>query len=201
MRRTQLPVALERRPDLASLIVGLNDILRPSWDAGDVRADLLSSARMLAAHGATLLSVRFHDHGRVLRLRGPVARTITRRVNAHNDIFDEVHLRYGGLRIDLGEGAEIYERKYWSVDRLHPSELGHRTLARRFAVLLLQQGLMFPLPSLVCDGPAARPLDDLRRVVAEVAPWLGRRAGETGLVIARSVLRRTWVRIGTEGAL
>jgi hypothetical protein len=147
-----------------------------------------------------LLTIRFHDHCQVLRLRGHVARTITRRIDALNETLDEVHLRYGGLRVDLHEVPEIYERKYWSIDRLHPSELGHRTLAHRFAVLLREQGLMFPLPSLECDGPAALPLDDLRWVVTEVVPWLGRKAGQLGPAIAQSVVLRTRRRLGTEGA-
>ena len=47
----------------------------------------------------------------------------------------------------------IYDREMWAADRLHPSELGHRRLARRVAELLLEEGLEFGLPSQTCTEP------------------------------------------------
>jgi len=53
-----------------------------------------------------------------------------RRIEVLNIIYDEVHHLYGGLCVDLAAHPGVYDRKFWSVDRLHPSELGHRTGGR-----------------------------------------------------------------------
>jgi lysophospholipase L1-like esterase len=195
VRRVQLPVALEHRPHLAALIVGLNDTMRSSWDPLDVRANLLACAEALSEQGAVLMTVRFHDHGRVLRLPWPLAGVIARRIDALNEIFDEMHRTHGGIRVDLSELPDVYHRAFWSVDRLHPSELGHRVLAVRFAAVLQEQGLRFTPPSLERTGPAAGALDNVRWIFTEVVPWLGRRARDLGPSLAVSAVRNLRVRI------
>lgn len=134
--RRQLPVALAHRPHIASLIVGLNDTMRSTWNSDAVRADLLHCAGSLTEAGALLLTVRFHDHTRVLHLPPALARPMRARIDALNDVYDEIHYLYGGLQLDLAAHPDINDRRFWSIDRLHPSELGHRTLAREFAALL-----------------------------------------------------------------
>jgi hypothetical protein len=114
---------------------------------------------------------------------------MTDRIEELNGILDEVHDAYGGLRVDLSEIPEVRQRAFWSFDRLHPSELGHRALAARFAALLHQEGLHFPTPSLECSGPASAPRDNVRWMVDEVIPWLGRRAVELGPALALSAVR------------
>ncbi len=49
------------------------------------------------------------------------------------------------LDIDVLPGA--YERSAWAVDRLHPSERGHRMLAAGFATLLAGAGFAVPRPA------------------------------------------------------
>ena len=97
-----------------------------------------------------------------------------------------MHATFGGLRIDLAERPEVLDRTFWSVDRLHPSELGHRLFARGFADQLLGEGLDFEPPSVVPEGgevPTWR--SELRWVVAEGVPWIGRRARDLGPMAAR----------------
>ena len=52
--QTQLPEALRHRAQFASLIVGLNDTMRASWDTVALRAALLMSAAALTSRGAIL---------------------------------------------------------------------------------------------------------------------------------------------------
>jgi lysophospholipase L1-like esterase len=192
--RTQLPQAIGHRAHLAALVVGLNDTMRASWDPLALRANLFACAEVLTGHGAMLMTVRFHDHVRILRLPRPLARTMSRRIEELNEVLDEVHDAYGGLRVDLSELPEVDQRAFWSFDRLHPSELGHRALAARFAGLLHDEGLQFPSPSLACTGPASGPRDNLRWVLDEIIPWLGRRAVDLGPALAQSAMRtvRAW---------
>ena len=70
--------------------------------------------------------MRFHDHGRVFHLQEPLARPLERRIDSLNEAYD-------GIRVDLAACPDVYRRDFWSVDRLHPSELGHRRLAGEFA--------------------------------------------------------------------
>jgi lysophospholipase L1-like esterase len=196
VRRDQLADAVRHHPHLASLIVGLNDTMRTTWDPAAVRENLLACAAALAAEHAVLLTVRFHDHCRVLRLPKPLARVMSRRISGLNEVYDEIHQRYGGIRVDLSEIQEVYDREFWAIDRLHPSELGHRNLAHQFAVLLRDRGLCVEPPSLKPTHPVATPLENARWVITQVSPWVGRRTRELGPTITRTALDRirTWRR-------
>lgn len=189
VRAGQLADALAHRPDIASLIVGVNDTMRSTWDPHRVRDDLMTTAAALHGSGALLLTVRFHDHGAVFGLPGMLRRPLAARIEAVNRVYDEVHARYGGLRLDLATRPEVAYRQFWSVDRLHPSELGHRTLARCFADLLATEGLGCEPPGLEPEGgfdPSWR--RDLAWMFAEGAPWVGRRARDLGPWAVRMAL-------------
>ncbi len=186
VRYGQLDEALDHRPDLASLIVGINDTMRSTWQPARFRADLLSCAQELDRAGATLLTARFHDHGAVFGLPERLRRPLTARIEVVNAVYDELHSRFDTLRLDLAGWPEVSSRAFWSIDRLHPSERGHRALARGYADLLHARGLAFEPPALEPDG-AHQPdwRSEVRWVVAEGAPWIGRRARDLGPVAAR----------------
>lgn len=189
VRSGQVGEAVAHRPQLASLIVGVNDTLRSTWRPAEVRADLLHTAAMLDDAGATLLTVRFHDHGAVVGLPGPLRRALRARIEALNAVYDEIHARYEGLRVDLGALPEVTARECWHVDRLHPSERGHRLLAAAFAEALALRGVAVTVPATEPDGlwtPTWR--SDLRWLVGEGAPWVGRRARDLGPWAARAVV-------------
>ena len=193
VRRDQLGDALDHGAHLASLIVGLNDTMRSAWNPTVVRADLLHCAQRLSEQGALLLTVRFHDHARVFHLRGPLGRPLRARIDFLNQVYDEIHERYGGLRVDLAVQPGVYDREFWSVDRLHPSELGHRALAHEFTSLLHDAGLLFGPPGLELDGTFTGTWHNLHWMISEGVPWLGRRARDLAPATARS-----WIQAGRE---
>jgi lysophospholipase L1-like esterase len=178
VRHRQLSRAIRRLPDVASVIVGVNDTMRSDFDADRIRADLLLIAGALHARGATLLTVRLHDPGRVVGLPGILARPLARRMEAVNAGYDEVYDQYGGLRVDLAGHPWTYRRESWSVDRMHPSETGHRQLARAFAELLAAAGWPVAEPPAVHagGGALASRSADLTWLVTKGVPWVGRRA-------------------------
>ncbi len=181
VRETQLDEAVAHRPDLASLVVGVNDTMRSTWDPARVRDDLLACADALHGTGALLLTARFHDHSAVFGLPAVLRRPLARRIEEVNAAYDEVHAAYGGIRLDLSERPEVRARVFWSVDRLHPSELGHRALARCYAERLVAAGFAFEPPSTERDGgyvPSWR--SDVAWMMTEGAPWMGRRARDLG---------------------
>ena len=198
VRAEQLDAALTHRPDVASLVVGVNDTMRSAWDPARIRDDLMTCADALHGTGALLLTARFHDHGAVFGLPGVLRRPLADRIETVNRVYDEIHADYGGLRVDLAARPEVTDRRFWSVDRLHPSELGHRVLAHAYAGLLAETGLVCELPSLVSAGgydPSWR--RDLAWMVAEGAPWMGRRARD----LAPWAVRMAWTEVRRERAL
>lgn len=186
MRAGQLEDALAHRPHIASLVVGLNDTMRSTWDPARVRADLMYCAQRLTEEGATLLTVRFHDHTRVFGLPHLLARPMRARIA----ILNEIYRRFGGLRVDLAAHPGVYDREFWSVDRLHPSELGHRVVADGFAALLHDAGLAFESPGLQLDGGVHGRLANVQWLLIAGVPWLGRRARDLAPAVARSWLTR-----------
>lgn len=191
VRTHQLSIALEHRPHLASLVVGINDVLRADWDAQEFRGDLLFCADRLSEQGAVLATVRFHDHGRVFGLPRPVRGFLTRRINEVNSVYDEILARWDGIQLDLGAHPGIYDREFWCRDRLHPSELGHRAIAYECAELLRTRGLAFEGPALELDGDPTHLLRELRWAATEATPWLWRRALDVTTALARPLVTRT----------
>jgi lysophospholipase L1-like esterase len=176
----QLADAVAHRPHLASLVVGVNNTMRAGWHPDRVHEELMTCASALHEAGATLLTARFHDHGAIFGLPGVVRRPLHARIEAVNAVYDEVYATYGGHRIDLGR-LDVYDRAFWWVDRLHPSELGHRALAREYADLLVGAGLEFEPPSLEPHGgQLVGWRQDVAWMVREGAPWVGRRARDLG---------------------
>ncbi|MBM7788140.1 SGNH/GDSL hydrolase family protein [Tenggerimyces flavus] len=57
----QLPAALAMRPDLATVVAGVNDLLRPRWDLDAVMRHLEAIFAALTAQGARVATIA---HGR-----------------------------------------------------------------------------------------------------------------------------------------
>src|SRR5947209_20231800 len=64
----QLPAALAVRPQVASVIVGVNDTLRDRFDLLAIGAALRATVAGLSDAGAVVLTARLPDPGRMLRL-------------------------------------------------------------------------------------------------------------------------------------
>lgn len=201
VRRDQLPVALAAGPDVAVVFVGMNDTLRSDFDPVRLRADLTATVGALRSAGAHVLLMRYHDHTRVFPLPAPLRRALWRRVVALNLAVDAVVAETGaGIGVlDLDALPGGYETAAWAIDRLHPSELGHRILAAGLAALAVEAGFAVPVPvSLQCGG--GREVTALHRaawLVFKGVPWLVRRGRDLGPVIVQGLvgeLRAGWGR-------
>ncbi|WP_344073979.1 SGNH/GDSL hydrolase family protein, partial [Prauserella alba] len=201
VRTVQLPRALEQAPDVAVVIAGMNDTLRSDFDAATLTEDLDATVTALQAAGTTVVTVRFHDHGRVFRLPGPLRRAHAVRVAALNGAVDTVVARRGALCVDLDLLPGAYDLSSWSVDRLHPSERGHRLLARGITEALSHAGVAVPEPvPLGCSGGAVSgTADHLAWLLGKGAPWLWRR-GRDLVPHAVGIVARDLVRTGLRAA-
>jgi lysophospholipase L1-like esterase len=130
VRREQLPIAVAARPHLAVLLVGINDTLRADFDTRALATDLAAIVDALSRAGAAVICVRYHHHGRVFPLPRPVARALDHRIDELNLVIDRIVQEHGARCLDLAAIPACYLPSTWSIDRLHPSALGHRVLAR-----------------------------------------------------------------------
>jgi hypothetical protein len=113
----------------------------------------------------------------MLGLPGGLARPLARRMRAVNAAVDEVARRHGTVHLDAARDPATYERRYWSVDRLHPNERGHRLIACRFHALLAASG--YP----VGPGPDPEPSSAPPTRLAE-AGWMATKG--TAWLVRRS---------------
>jgi lysophospholipase L1-like esterase len=140
IERVQLPQALQLRPDVASVVFGVNDTLRSGFDPDRIAAAAAHTVGALRASGAQVLTMRLPDPGQMLGLPGALARPLARRAHAVNAVMDAVSERFGTVHFDAAGDTEVYDPRMWAVDRLHPSERGHRLIARRFYQQLAAAG-------------------------------------------------------------
>ena len=125
VERTQLPAAAELKPDVASVVVGINDTLRGNFDPQCTGAAVARTVAGLRAAGAQVLTMRLPDPGQMFGLPKSLAKPLGRRMRAVNEAVDDIALRYGTLHLDAARDPAIYERHYWSVGRLHPNVSEH----------------------------------------------------------------------------
>ncbi|ASW54882.1 SGNH/GDSL hydrolase family protein [Plantactinospora sp. KBS50] len=172
IRAVQLPVALRLAPDLATVVAGMNDVLRPSFDARAVAADVQTMQEALVDLGATVLTFTLPDPVPVM----PIARPLRGRVLALNEELRRATARTGATLLDLGAYPVASDPRLWSDDRLHANPAGHARIAAALAHTLGLPG---------ADGTWSRPLPSAPRrrraevVRAELAwtrrhllPWL-----------------------------
>lgn len=190
----QLPAALSARPDVTVLVVGMNDTMRSDFDPTQLHADLDHVVGSLVAAGSVVVTAKYHEHHRVFRLPGPIRRALANRITALNDVLDRVGLRHGIAVVDLGQVPGIYDTRAWAIDRLHPSELGHRLLAKAIADQLAARGTtVHKEVSLQCAG--GRHPGRLARwawLVFKGLPWLVRRGRDLVPYALSALLSRDW---------
>jgi lysophospholipase L1-like esterase len=147
VRRGQLDAALRLRPDLASVLVGMNDVLEPRFRRTRFQNELEAIVGPLRDDGALVLTATIPD----VTLFSPLPRRalsgIRARLRAASEVVRAVSERHEALCLDLEALPEARRRHVMSVDRLHPSPRGHVLLARAFAHLLEERaGAAVPRP-------------------------------------------------------
>ncbi len=147
VRRTQLEPALRLRPDLASVLVGMNDLLEPRFRPAAFERELGAIVGPLHEQGALVLTATFPDVTLFSPLPNRMLGGVRSRLRAASAAVRSVSEAHGALLLDLEALPEARQREVMSVDRLHPSPHGHVLLAGAFAELLERHaGVPIPRP-------------------------------------------------------
>ncbi|MET9088719.1 SGNH/GDSL hydrolase family protein [Streptomyces sp. NPDC004237] len=169
----QVDVAAAMRPDVITLVGGLNDTLRPKCDMGRVRDLLTEAVERLTPACEQLVLMR--SPGR----QGPVLERFRPRMEELFACVDELAARHGALVVDLYGAPSLADPRMWDVDRLHLTDEGHRRVAEAVWQTLGHEAedpeWRTPLPVTPPPGWAARRIADARFTKQYLLPWIGRR--------------------------
>lgn len=173
IRDTQLARAVAMRPDLATVVAGMNDLLRPDFDAGQVAGEVERMQRALLAQGATVLTFTLPDLTPIM----PFSKRLAPAVRAYNQALREVSAGAGAILVDLAAHPVSSDPRLWSEDRLHANALGHERTAQALAHALGLPGAddswTLPLPS-APQSAAARMAADVAWGGRYLVPWIWR---------------------------
>jgi len=174
----QLAPALALRPDLSTVVAGMNDLLRGGFDAAAVAGDIAEMQRALVAHGATVVTFTIPDIARRLAI-SPIARVLSARTRALNDEIRRVSAATGARVLDLAAYPIASDPRMWSRDRLHANAAGHARIAEALAYVLDLPGAderwLDPLPAPRDPGLRARLGEHVAWGREYFMPWLWRR--------------------------
>ncbi len=186
----QVPRALALRPDLVSLVGGVNDMLRPDFDAPALQRVLDRGVAALRRQGIDVVLVV----GVNPTVRSRLLARLMPRVEALNVAVGAVAQRHGCYAVDLFDARVFDDGRLWSPDRLHLSALGHERVAGAYLEALGVGDGSWRLPLAPQDAPRWRDsrADDVRWARSHLAPWVGRRirgqSSGTGLQAKRPTL-------------
>ncbi|MFF4308526.1 SGNH/GDSL hydrolase family protein [Streptomyces sp. NPDC001507] len=169
----QVDRAVAMRPDVITLVGGLNDTLRPKCDMVRVRDLLTEAVERLAPACEQLVLMR--SPGR----QGPVLERFRPRMEELFAVVDELAERHGALVVDLYGAPSLADPRMWDVDRLHLTAEGHRRVAEAVWQTLGYEpedtGWRTPVPATLPPGWVARRVADARFTRQHLLPWIGRR--------------------------
>lgn len=135
----QLHEACALGPDLTTVLIGGNDVLRTGFDPAWIGRQLREVCGSLPGIKVVVL---LPNPQLVLTRPKVVSRALGRRSAALNEAVER---QLGGVRqtllIDPSQYAHMHARSAWHVDRMHPSAQGHRLLAAHAVGRLEDLGL------------------------------------------------------------
>jgi lysophospholipase L1-like esterase len=175
IRAEQTAAALALEPDLVTVTAGVNDLMRPRFDAVAVAADLDAMLAALTSSGARVVTFTYPDIAKI----APLARHARARMLDFNARVRATARRHGAVLVDAFAYPVTADPRMYSTDRYHLGPIGHARLAAAVAEAL---GLPGSDESWATPLPPSPPIPPWRRAGAEMAwvaafagPWMVRR--------------------------
>ena len=175
IREVQLEPALRMRPDLATVVGGINDVLQPRADAEAIADELAAMYAPLVATGCTVMTCTFPLPRTGLTARvAPALRRLNAAIRTRAG-------RLGVLVVDCEPVEAAADLRLWAADRIHLNPTGHERLAAAFAGTLVGEHEEWKTAL-----PAAREVGALRAAFSE-AGWVLRYLVPKLVRVARGV--------------
>ncbi|HEY4177935.1 MAG TPA: SGNH/GDSL hydrolase family protein [Kofleriaceae bacterium] len=176
IKASQLATAVAMRPDLATVVAGMNDLLRRNWSAVRVAGEVGEMVHALRALGATVVMFTIPDVSSRMRL----GRLLSQRTAELNVELRKIAAREQAVLLDLASYELASDPRMWAVDRLHGNPAGHARIGNELARLLgipgvTEGGLDAPIDPLPMRPRRERLVEDLTWIAKFVAPWALRR--------------------------
>jgi len=171
----QLPKALMFKPDIAAVIEGGNDALRNGFDPNKLHQNLRATILELKNSGAEVLLLQLHDPTQIVPLPRLLARVLSRRINAVNRVIHSVGREFNAQILLTRSIQDIYERKVWHVDRMHPSKYGHQLMATHFREILLRRNWRIE-PIAIEETPVTSKKSKVVWMLKNGTPWFFKRS-------------------------
>ncbi|MFI8090781.1 SGNH/GDSL hydrolase family protein [Streptomyces sp. NPDC086080] len=194
----QLTPALALRPDLATVVAGVNDLLRPRFDADEVAGHLETMFAALTAQGARVATITIPDPARI----SPLARPLVPRVAALNERIRRAARCHGVTVAETALHPVASDSRLWSSDRLHASSLGHERIAAALAHALLLPGSDENWTHALPPAPVStgwKTAAELRWAAGFLGPWLVRRVRGRSSGDGRTAKRPLLLPVRTDG--
>jgi lysophospholipase L1-like esterase len=176
IKASQLAAAIAMRPDLATVVAGMNDLLRRNWSAARVAGEVGEMVHTLSAQGATVVMFTIPDVSPRMRL----GKTLSQRTADLNVELRTIAATEKAVLLDLASHELAHDPRMWAVDRLHGNPAGHARIANELARLLTIPGVSEGGLDAPIDRLPSRPrrevlIEDLAWIAKFVAPWAWRR--------------------------
>lgn len=185
----QLRRARELRPDLVSVLVGANDLVRWRADVSALAARVERAVAALRSDGADVVLVTPFLPRRL------ASRMYARRFAAFASALSAIAERTGAVLIDADLHPDLGERPNWGEDLVHLSSRGHRLLAYRV-------GEALGVPHAETLGALDESLHEHERLPRRIwwrrhaLPWMWRRVRGRTAGDGRSAKHERYVYIG-----
>ncbi len=170
----QLPKALTLDPTITAVIVGGNDALRNGFSPDVLRQNLRQTLKALRECGSEIMLLQLHEPTKIAPLPKTLGIVLNRRIESVNTVVRAVGAEFGAHVLAVRDIPDIYDRKRWHVDRMHPSKFGHQILAQHFRDLLTPR---WDISAVTIDPISERaPKDSLLWMLRHATPWFIKRS-------------------------
>ena len=169
-----MPAAIELEPDLVTIAIGINDLMRPSADVEAMGEQLDQAVASVRSTGSDVLLTAFGDPSPGGWLVGRIAG----RINEYNEHVRAIAETHDCALVDFWYTDGFTSGRYWSPDRLHLSTEGHikATWAALEALGLADDAWNVAVPDSELKSFGQRRREDFHWAKDHFGPWLVRHA-------------------------